>query len=365
MEEPASEATNASVQIPARVVHDQPLDEKAVDLTFKWKSKSFALSLAASATVRQLKYEIAQLTNVMPIRQKLIVKHRSSALRVSDDTCLADIDIQSGKPFLVVGVQEHHVLVEPDPADLKEDDLSDTQRDVDYLVGEDVEAGAESILDDVRNRSALQKALESVTINFINQPRPNKKLLVLDLDYTLFDMKSRSDDYSSLRRPHTHEFLALCYRNYDLVIWSQTSWRWLEIKLTELGLLTHPDYRISFVLDKTCMPRLYTTDAQTGEEYHHAAKPLLAIWSKLPQFSGANTLHVDDLGRNFALNPRNGVKIKAYKNAPRHSQTDDELLLLGHYLQLVSGLDDVRTLDHRLWKSHLRTAGRLAMGSDL
>ncbi len=26
-----------------------------------------------------------------------------------------------------------------------------------------------------------------------------------------------------------------------------------------------------------------------------------------------NTLHVDDLARNFALNPANGIKIRAYR----------------------------------------------------
>jgi len=52
----------------------------------------------------------------------------------------------------------------------------------------------------------------------------------------------------------------------DIVFWSQTSWKWslfsssgcsthlfrLEIKLTELGILLHPDYRVCFVLDKSC-----------------------------------------------------------------------------------------------------------------
>ena len=27
---------------------------------------------------------------------------------------------------------------------------------------------------------------------------------------------------------------------------SQTSWKWLEMKITELGILSHPGYKISF-----------------------------------------------------------------------------------------------------------------------
>ncbi len=42
-------------------------------------------------------------------------------------------------------------------------------------------------------------------------------------------------------------------------------------------------------------------------------KALSLVWRRLPQFGPHNTLHVDDLARNFALNPANGIKIKAYR----------------------------------------------------
>lgn len=43
-------------------------------------------------------------------------------------------------------------------------------------------------------------------------------------------------------------------------------------------------------------------------------KALGIIWSKFPEFyDHKNTIHIDDLSRNFALNPRNGIKVKAYK----------------------------------------------------
>jgi len=49
-----------------------------------------------------------------------------------------------------------------------------------------------------------------------------------------------------MARPGLHDFLSLVYQDYDLVVWSQTSWKWLEMKITSLGMLTHPNYRISF-----------------------------------------------------------------------------------------------------------------------
>lgn len=68
---------------------------------------------------------------------------------------------------------------------------------------------------------------------------------MLDLDHTLLDFSSKqltengttamqigsSDDAvaNKLKRPYMDEFLAWTYKYYDLVVWSQTSWRWLEV----------------------------------------------------------------------------------------------------------------------------------------
>jgi len=76
----------------------------------------------------------------------------------------------------------------------------------------------------------------------------------LDLDYTILDCKLWNDQTRSTQefaRPYLAEFLEAVYPYYDVVIWSQTSWRWLENKLIELGmiggdLLCH----IPFVLDR-------------------------------------------------------------------------------------------------------------------
>ena len=44
------------------------------------------------------------------------------------------------------------------------------------------------------------------------------------------------------------------YPHYDIVVWSQTGWRWLESKLVELGVIGgDKSYKISFVSDRTTM----------------------------------------------------------------------------------------------------------------
>lgn len=44
------------------------------------------------------------------------------------------------------------------------------------------------------------------------------------------------------------------YLNYDIAVWSQTHWRYVESKLTELGIIgVERDYKISFIIDKSPM----------------------------------------------------------------------------------------------------------------
>lgn len=42
---------------------------------------------------------------------------------------------------------------------------------------------------DSTNLKSLQKVIKETQINIINDVRPGKKLIVFDLDYTLFDCK--------------------------------------------------------------------------------------------------------------------------------------------------------------------------------
>lgn len=76
------------------------------------------------------------------------------------------------------------------------------------------------------------------TIPIINPIDPAKKLLVLDLDKTLFDFSARhkTRSISDVMRPHLISFLTEAYKNYNLAVWSATAWTWVEIKLTGASL---------------------------------------------------------------------------------------------------------------------------------
>lgn len=107
--------------------------------------------------------------------------------------------------------------------------------------------------------------------------------------------------------------------------------QWLETKLTELGMLTHPGYKFCFVLDKMSMFTVKSTRRGGSSVVHHV-KPLQIIWSKFPRWGSHNTIHIDDLSRNFALNLASGLKIKAYYRKKGKSVRDSELLGLSKYL---------------------------------
>jgi ubiquitin-like domain-containing CTD phosphatase 1 len=111
-------------------------------------------------------------------------------------------------------------------------------------------------------------------------------------DYTIFDLNSSAERPEELARPYLHAFFAATYADYDLVIWrwgrvecaqgramahmascaqahgllllttacappchlpSATSMKWVEVKMRELGVSTHPDYRLTCMLDHRSM----------------------------------------------------------------------------------------------------------------
>lgn len=66
----------------------------------------------------------------------------------------------------------------------------------------------------------------SATLGFF----AGKKCLVLDIDYTLFDLNSSAERPDELARPYLHEFLTACYEYYDILIWSATNMKWVEVR---------------------------------------------------------------------------------------------------------------------------------------
>ena len=122
--------------------------------------------------------------------------------------------------------------------------------DLDYM------PSAEEIEHHQDSQRKLHASCKATVVHFINEPRQGKRVLVLDLDHCLLHFSrtlAEEGREAEMKRPFMDEFLEITYQYYDLVIWSQTHWQWVEQKLTALGMLTHPGYKICFVLDREAM----------------------------------------------------------------------------------------------------------------
>ncbi|MCO5614231.1 hypothetical protein L7F22_068511 [Adiantum nelumboides] len=209
---------------------------------------------------------------------------------------------------------------------------------------------APEILDDFEFEEVDSQDIKDREIQTLNAPREGKKLLVLDIDYTLFDHRSSAENPHELMRPYLHEFLAAAYTEYDIVIWSATSMKWVEVKMKELGVLNNPNYKITALLDLMAM-----ISVQSQSHGVFDCKPLGLLWGKFPEFyNPGNTIMFDDLKRNFVMNPQNGLVIRPFRKAHLNRGTDQELVGLSLYLLAIADLDNFQSLDHSRWEKFVQ-----------
>lgn len=200
----------------------------------------------------------------------------------------------------------------------------------------------------------LSRAIANTEIRIINKPRQGSKLLVLDLDYTLFDCRGGTgSSIDTLTRPYMHQFLKAAYTNgFDIVVWSVISWKWVELKCMEIGIITASEFPVCFVLDRSSMFSV-TVPQKHGTDRAHEVKALDVIWHKFGGVWGPhNTLHVDDVSPNFAMNPKNGICVSPYRKDKR--QSDQELSLLAAYLTQIASNSDFSKIDHKRWMNSAR-----------
>lgn len=82
-------------------------------------------------------------------------------------------------------------------------------------------------------------------------------------------------------------------------------------------------------------------------------KPLGVIWGKFEQYNAQNTIMFDDIRRNFIMNPKNGLKIRAFREAHLNRDKDTELLRLSKYLKdLAEHCTDFSAVKHKNWEKY-------------
>lgn len=324
----ASEGASASVS---------STSEEEITLTVKWSGKEYTVHVCADDTVGELKRRICQSTNVLPKRQKLLYPKTLANKLADDSTLLSQLPLKSSVKMTMIGTLEDDILVEP----------VDTPEIIDdFELGHDE---AVDIKDKEVNKQKLRRRIDQYKIEVRNPCRKGKKLLVLDIDYTLFDHRSPAENPLELMRPYLHEFLTAAYAEYDIMIWSATSMKWVELKMGQLGVLNNPNYKITALLDHLAM-----ITVQSDSRGVFDCKPLGLIWAQFPEYYDAkNTIMFDDLRRNFVMNPQNGLIIRPFRKAHANRDTDQELVKLTQYLLAIAELDDISVLDHRSWESYV------------
>ena len=58
----------------------------------------------------------------------------------------------------------------------------------------------------------VSQRVQNYEVKILNELREDKKLLVLDIDYTLFDHRTPAETGAELMRPHLHDFLTAAYK---------------------------------------------------------------------------------------------------------------------------------------------------------
>ncbi|GMK57482.1 hypothetical protein CspeluHIS016_0403160 [Cutaneotrichosporon spelunceum] len=322
----------------------QPTVEDVVSGPPLVPEEKLTLHMNSSDLVYDLRVQIEQLTEVPTDAQKILGLTKTKLSMETDGSRLAAVGIKDGARFQMVGTPVHLRFKEREGPRLPEDGI-----DINYPArGSDGQFIAPA--KDPRNQRKVAELVKKYPITIINEARPGKRLLVLDIDYTLVDT-----------RPLIVGALPPIdvYPHYDIVMWSQTHWRWLETKLVELGVLGGDTvYKICFVADRTTMFPIFSE--RSGQMIKHEVKPLAYFWAQYPDWSAKNTIHIDDLGRNFALNPGEGLKIRAFKGAGTlEAEADRELEKLGGYLvELAEMTDDFTTR----WKKRRRRRGTEGTG---
>ncbi|XP_050698531.1 ubiquitin-like domain-containing CTD phosphatase 1 [Eriocheir sinensis] len=310
-------------------------------LTVKWSGKEYEVEVdEENMTVKDFKDAIEKQTGVRPLRQKLLNLKLKGKLP-DDETKMGALGLRPGTKIMMIGSLESSV--------------AEAQRIPENLppVINDLDIEEEEVA--IENRSEylqkVEKRVKEYKVKMLNCMRPGKKLLVLDIDYTLFDHRSTAETGAELMRPYLHEFLTSAYKDYDIVIWSATSMKWIVEKMKLLGVSNHPDYKIAFYLDSLAMITIETQKYGVIE-----VKPLGVVWGKYEHYTQQNTIMFDDLRRNFLMNPQNGLKIRPFRQAHLNRSTDRELLRLSHYLEDIASVEDISALNHSKWE-HYRKEG--------
>jgi len=150
-----------------------------VEILIKWNGKDFKINLLPSNCVEDLKEELSKQTNVLPQRQKLLGLKTKGGQMASSSTLIDDLNYKPNTRIMMMGTVEEKI-----------DDINKIPENLSEVVDDfDIDKNVEEV--HLQNReeniAKINKRVKEYKATVLNEPRVGKKLLVLDIDYTIFD----------------------------------------------------------------------------------------------------------------------------------------------------------------------------------
>jgi TFIIF-interacting CTD phosphatase-like protein len=181
----------------------------------------------------------------------------------------------------------------------------------------------------------------------MNNATLQRKLLILDLDETLLfateePLNIQEDftvgEYHVYLRPYLKGFISYCLKNFEVAVWTSSS----EDYAAEICMQIFPSLSaISFLWSRNRCTRC--VDYEIGELYW--VKDLKKVHRK--GYALEQIIVVDDTAKKLKRDYGNLICIREFTG----DQSDEELLLLEFYLEMLASEPDIRKLEKRNWRA--------------
>lgn len=161
------------------------VEDTAFELAFTHAGKPYQIVVHSTDSVLDLKAAIWSVCSVPIERQKILGLVKSKL--PPDDALVATLALErrvGSKPFTVLGTPTGEEL---------QGGIADVLDDWDV---DPKQIALKNPQHDARNQRRIREAVKKLEVNVINEPRPGKRCLVLDLDYTVRSILRRISDAS-------------------------------------------------------------------------------------------------------------------------------------------------------------------------
>ena len=149
----------------------------SISLIVKWAGKEYNIvDMDPGDSVLDLKTKIMTQTGVKPERQKLL-NLKCKGKPAADDVKMGTLGLKENFKVMMMGSLEETII----ETQTKPENLPEVINDL------DIEEDEVAVQDRDINLEKIAKRVRDYEVKVLNPSRDDKKLLVLDIDYTLFD----------------------------------------------------------------------------------------------------------------------------------------------------------------------------------